>query len=231
MQSVFASLPIRPDNSKLTWFKERIQRIILVQLTPKLMKSDSQREEEQLAADGGNFVSWYRYIYQDQGKAIRITDALKEILSGFAYFKLDMAGSQHRILSTFFTRPDEPNSTAYPYRLDQLSDGQRALIALYCILHYAHSEDYTICIDEPANFLALPEVQPWLVQLEEFCQAGELQAFLISHHPEIIDYAASSAGYWFERGSNDQTRVKPLPDFDPQGVPLSELIARRWLGE
>lgn len=229
LRSVFGSLPERPDNTKLSWFRHRMQRFVIVQLTPKLMQSDSHREEEQLSADGGNFVSWYRYLYQDQGKAMRITAALQEVLEGFAYFKLDTAGPNHRVLSAYFTQADESNSKAYPYRFDQLSDGQRALIALHCILHYARSEDYTICIDEPANFLALPEVQPWLVQLEEFCQDGELQAFLISHHPEIINYAASSAGYWFERGSNAQTRVKALPEYDPQGVPFSELIARRWL--
>ena len=34
----------------------------------------------------------------------------------------------------------------------------------------------TLCLDEPENFLALPEIQPWLVALHDRCSGGEVQA-------------------------------------------------------
>jgi len=82
--------------------------------------------------------------------------------------------------------------------------------------------------DEPKNFLALSEIQPWLTTLYDFCSDGETQALLISHHPELIDYLASSAGYWFDRQSNAPVRVSRIAD-DDSGIPISELVARGWL--
>ena len=94
------------------------------------------------------------------------------------------------------------------------------------------SEDYTLCIDEPENFLALPEIQPWLRQLYDCCDEGKLQALLISHHPECINYLlASPIGYWFERQSNAPVRVRKISseEADDSGLKISELIARGWL--
>ena len=229
IQSIFMTLPEHPEMTRITWFKKRLQRIILVQITPKLISSTSPREADQLNAGAENFVSWYRYISHNQGILMQIATILTDVLPGFAHFNFDKAGPNHRILSACFFTGKGRDTTIQPYRFDQLSDGQRALIVLYSILYYAQGEDYTICIDEPANFLALSEVQPWLTRVEDFCQDGNLQALLISHHPEIIDHIASSSGYWFSRGSNESTQVKPLPEHDKQGVPRSELIARGWL--
>jgi len=39
-----------------------------------------------------NYVSWYRLIYQNQGKAIKITNALTEVLEGFNYFEFIKTG-------------------------------------------------------------------------------------------------------------------------------------------
>ena len=103
------------------------------------------------------------------------------------------------------------------------------LIALYTLIYATRSGKYTLCIDEPENFLALPEIQPWLTTLYDFCSAGEVQALLISHHPELIDYLASSAGYWFEYQSNAPVRVKRIADNGEKGLSLSELVARGWL--
>jgi len=72
-----------------------------------------------------------------------------------------MLGEQNRLLKVRFQGKtgDSPSE----YRLSDLSDGQRTLIALYTILvaSTAGGENtYTLCLDEPENFLALPEIQP-----------------------------------------------------------------------
>jgi hypothetical protein len=80
--------------------------------------------------------------------------------------------------------------------------------------------------------LALPEIQPWLRQLYEFCDEQKLQALLISHHPALIDYLLlSPIGYWFERQTNSPVRVKKISNKEAEntGLPISELIARGWL--
>ncbi len=226
-QSTLATLPERNDNTRLIWFRRRINRFIIVHPAPMLMKGESAAQEKYLSPQIENFVSWYRFISEDQGKTIEVTDVLRDVLAGFKYFKFLEAGEDHRVLKLHF----EGGRSGYDYRFTELSDGQRILIALYALLYAARSEEYTLCIDEPENYLALPEIQPWLTTLYDFCSEGETQALLISHHPELIDYLASSAGYWFDYQSNTPVRVKRIGEQQEGGLPISELIARGWLNE
>jgi AAA15 family ATPase/GTPase len=69
-QSAVATLPSRADNTRLTWFRERLNRLIIVQIIPMLMQGDSVIEEPLLDYNMTNYVSWYCFIYQNQGKAI-----------------------------------------------------------------------------------------------------------------------------------------------------------------
>ncbi len=225
-QSAVATLPARPDNTYITWFRERLGRFIIVQIDPTSMAEDSIAEETSVDYRMQNFVSWYRHIYQNQGKAIEITESLREVLPGFEYFEFVKTGELQRILRLFFSS----ENGEYFYRFSQLSDGQRMLIALYTLLYYAQFEDYTICIDEPQNYVSLPEIQPWLMLVEQFCDAGTLQTLLISHHPELIDYFGASAGCWFYRQVHTPTRVRRLVA-DESGLPPSELVASGWLHE
>jgi hypothetical protein len=61
-QSAVASLPARTDNTRITWFRERRGRFVIVQIIPMLMKGDSIIEESRLDYNMANYVSWYRFI-------------------------------------------------------------------------------------------------------------------------------------------------------------------------
>lgn len=232
-QSMIPSLMPRNDNTKLTWFRERLKRFIIVQIIPPLMLGETSQEEMRLAIKMENFVSWYRYLSEDQGKVAEIGNILREVLDGFTSFRFERVSEQNLVLKLRFSGgKDSPKPIEY--RMGELSDGQKTLVALYTLIHGTKSEDYTLCIDEPENFLALPEIQPWLIQLYDLCSEGQLQALLISHHPELINYLlASPIGYWFERQSNAPVRVKRISSevADNSGLPVSELIARGWLNE
>lgn len=216
-------------NIKIEWFKERMNRFIIVQINPMMMSGESRREEAQLSAGMENFVSWYRHIYQDQGKAIEITNALQEVFDGFKHFKLANVGEKTRLLKLSFEKNNGHHNTI-EYRFSQLSDGDRVLIALYTLIHYARFGDYTLCIDEPENFIALREIQPWILELYDYCSDDELQALLITHHPEIINSFALSAGYWFGREHNQApVQVKRITDHDERGLSIAELVSRGWI--
>jgi predicted ATPase len=229
-QSVLPTILSRPYNKHLTWFRERLQRIIIVQIIPALMSDESSKEEVRPSRRMENFVSWYRFLSRDQGKIVELTRVLNEILDGFESFKFDPAGENNQVLS-FFTKP-VTGVGRLKYRFKEFSDGQRVLIALYALITCALSEDYTICIDEPENFLALPEIQPWLAKLYELCCETKIQALLISHHPELINYLlASPVGYWFEHQTNAPVRVERIGASNESGLTASELVARGWLHE
>jgi ATPase subunit of ABC transporter with duplicated ATPase domains len=88
--------------------------------------------------------------------------------------------------------------------------------------------DTTICIDEPDNYLALAEIQPWLFALSDRIDDEGGQAILISHHPELIDLLAPQHGVLFSRTGLGPVRVEP---FRPDALGIlhpSEQIARGW---
>jgi predicted ATPase len=89
-----------------------------------------------------------------------LQQSLREILDGFDSLDLRRAGRTARVLRAVFTKPPDGevrSSKKQPleFDFDELSDGQKILIALYTILHCVVAPDATVCIDEPENFIAL----------------------------------------------------------------------------
>lgn len=225
--SALATVMPREDNKKLTEFKEWIGMIFTLSLQPRAMTSETREESSFLDRSGQNFSSWYRFISQEhQDKVFQLTEQLRQTIPGFHAFKLEQAG-KHRILKVGFCSDDE-SSKVYYFDFEQLSDGQRVLIVLYALLLGLYKIGHTLFLDEPENFVALPEIQPWLMELKDACGVGFPQAVLISHHPELIDYLGSECGRWFERDPLGPTRVKDLPKGGEDQLRLSEQIARGW---
>ena len=226
-RSALSTIIPRNDNKKLTWFKEWVGMMFIVSLQPKAMTSETEEESDWLNRDGTNFASWYRYISQEhQDKTFRLTQQLRDTIPGFHAFKLEQAG-KHRILKIGFSSEDE-NARPIYFDFDQLSDGQRVMIVLYSLLLGLQDLGHTLFLDEPENYISLPEIQPWLMELNTACGEGFPQAVLISHHPELIDYLGPECGKWIERDPLGPTRVKKLPERIDEGLKLSEQIARGW---
>ncbi|MFM7383698.1 MAG: AAA family ATPase [Microcystaceae cyanobacterium] len=234
-QSILPLLKASENNQKIIWFRERIKRLSILQITPNSIVSESSVTNQFLTRKLENYVSWYRYVFsENHHKLIQLTESLQEILAGFIGFKLERISEKAVILKLVFKTEDSDHNIEYIF--EELSDGQKVLVVLYSLFYGLESQDYTLCIDEPDNFLALPEIQPWLFKLEDLCNEGKLQALLISHHPELINYLlASPIGYWFERQANSSVKVKPinseLQKCNESGLSMSELIARRWLDD
>jgi len=123
----------------------------------------------------------------------------------------------------------EEHGQRYELRLDEISDGQRALVALYSLVRLAAGQGYTLFLDEPENYLALAEIQPWLIELVN-ASGGEVpQAVLCSHHPELIDYLGVDHGLVLRRESSGVTVVRPASELATDGgLRLSDIIARGW---
>ena len=225
--SALATIVPRHDNKKLTWFKEWAEKLLVLSLQPKAMTSETEEESDWLNRDGTNFASWYRYISQEhQDKIFQLTQQLRDTIPGFHAFKLEQAG-KHRVLKVGFAGEDENASPIY-FDFEQLSDGQRVMIVLYSLLLGLQDLRNTVFVDEPENYVSLPEIQPWLMELNDACGESFPQAVLISHHPELIDYLGPECGKWIERDPLGPTRVKRLPEKIDKGLKLSEQIARGW---
>jgi predicted ATPase len=227
--SALATIGSRPDNKKLTWFKERwVKMLLIVSLQPKAMCSTTDEDSDWLNHDGTNFASWYRYISQEhQDKIFQLTEQLRDTLPGFHAFKLEQTGKSSKSLKVGFTSEDAKAGTIF-FEFEQLSDGQRVMIVLYALLLGLRDLGHTIFLDEPENYVSLAEIQPWLMALNNACGEGFPQAVLISHHPEVIDYLGAECGKWIDREPLGPTRVKKLPERIDEGLKLSEQISRGW---
>ena len=227
-RSGISALQERRNNQKLTWFKKRMMRFFIVHINPTTMNSESRQEEIKPNWEMSNYVAWFRYLSQEyQGKVFNLTIELRDILAGFNAFKIIQAGEAKILAVEFLNKSVSKKPIIYKWH--ELSDGQRVLIALYTLIYCTPDEDYSLCIDEPENFLALPEIQPWLDNLYEQCQNNHAQALLISHHPKLINYLASHAGYWFSRTDNGLVRTQTVTEQDESGLSIAELITRGWI--
>ena len=91
------------------------------------------------------------------------------------------------------------------------------------LLLFAGDAGNTLFLDEPDNCITLPELQPWLAELEDGCGDTLPQTILISHHPEAIDFLRDKA-VWLGREPEGHTRLLEVKN--DTMLKLSELYAQ-----
>jgi predicted ATPase len=224
-ESAMARVAARPVNQRLTRFLDFMRGVSVCALDPKLFQTETVSEEPLLQSDGGNLASWYRHQIQErQDLVIEVVEALRKVLEDFQSIRMERVGSEARAFIVVF----EGLNGRYELRLDELSDGQRALIALYALVYLAGEQD-VLSLDEPDNYLSLAEIQPWLIALSDSCGMRPRQAILCSHHPELIDYFGGEAGVLLKRESSGIITTRRLSEISGEsGLKLSEIIARGW---
>lgn len=220
----------RSDNRKITRFRHALANFIIASPCPPLFESESRSEDSRADTLGPfleDFVGWYRGAAQENMGAIGdLFSALREVLPGFKSMDMVESGENSRALKVSFRRPDG-NGGADRLSFSQLSDGQKMLVALYSLMFLAADRPY-LFLDEPDNYLALREIQPWLALASEQCGDTLEQLVLISHHPVTIDYLAGASGRWFFRDGTGPVRVSTEPPKLKDGLALSEIVARGW---
>ena len=230
-RSAVSVLGRRKTSSKLEWFRTWLDGLSCLRIDPSRMGGEAREEEEVLEDDLTNFAAWYGHVIQEQtATLVQLQRALQEIIDGFDSLDLRKVGRTARVLRTVFSK--EHLSPHYKqgveFDFDELSDGQKALIALYAVLHTLVVPGATICFDEPDNFLALAEIQPWLLELSDRVEDVGAQVILISHHPELINLLAPEHGVVFSRTGLGPVRAEPYRPDSIGKLRPAEQIARGW---
>ena len=225
-ESALARVAPRGDNRRLARFLEFMRKVIVCSPYPASFKAESATEDPLLQRNAQNFAGWYRHLLQERQDLVPdFTQAVQDVIDGFKGIRLEKVGLDTRALMLIF----EERSRRYELRLDEISDGQRALIALYALIHLTAGQGYTIFLDEPDNYVALPEIQPWLIELADNCGEAVSQAVLCSHHPELIDYLGGDSGIFLTRESSGATKTVGVEDMTVESrLKLSEVVARGW---
>lgn len=209
-----------PEFKRVAEFKRQLSRITLVKPDPEGMEADTRRESPVLAVDMSDFPSWYRFALQaDTRSNQRFVDELAEVIPGFVSLKFRSAGKMK-----FLVAEMSGADGVREFDIDELSSGQRVLIALYALLHFENECD-TWCFDEPDNFLALAEIQPWLRRILEQVERPGRQVIIVSHHPELLDQLPITR-LWRDAGG--PVRAAPFQLSEDEELRPSEVIARGW---
>lgn len=230
-RSALATITERRDNTKLWWFKRWLSNFLYVKPDPRRMSALAQKEVMVPAPDLSNFADWYRHLRLESDDRA-LMDDLREAVDGFESMDLKDAGLGNRELKVKLASEEGQGGKSRSdfYGFDELSDGQRVLIGLYTVLHFAVKAGALICFDEPDNFVSLREVQPWLDKLFDRLEEDDSrgQVLIVSHHPELLNRMAFESGLVFERPGGRHVRVRSFDDQLKTGLSPAELITRGW---
>jgi predicted ATPase len=230
-ESALARVVAQPINTRLTAFKDAMGATVVCDIRPALLRAESTREDRLLARHAENFVDWYRHAVQENpASSVAHVEALRTLIDGFNNVHLQQSGLDSRALMLDFAGDAVTGGPNYRLRFDEMSDGQRALVVLYALLHLRQADaGVVLFLDEPDNFLTLAEIQPWLLELVALCDNTASQAVVCSHHPELIDYLGPDRGVLFVRESSTAVSARPLEATAANdGLKLSEQLARGW---
>lgn len=226
---------LRPDFQDISGFREQLRKTVSLRIDAPRMLARSEKEEPQPERDLSNFASWYRRaLVADAAAGADYLADIREVLGGMQSLDLSDLGQGIMVLRAAFDHPDEVSQPGRRRRgtfwleFQELSDGQRALIGLYALLHFLVKEGATLCIDEPDNFVALAEIQPWLLAVADRVDDFGAQVLIASHHPEILNLLAVDYGILLEREGSGPTTARHYPEEPDIPLEPAELVARGW---
>ena len=224
-QAALAAIQPYGSIGELSKLQEAIAKLLILRPDPRAMKPESKSETKHPDLYLSNLVSWYRSLSQDLDWAVALRDLLQQIWPDFRSLKLVDAGLNTKALQLRFEALSTNENGLF---FGQLSDGEKALVGLYMIrAAIATGAAHTVLVDEPDNYVGLPELQPWALSLRELLDE-EHQAIIISHHPEILGQAGEDCGRYLWRDNHaSPTRIGPLKV--PEGMTAGEAIARGWI--
>lgn len=225
-QAALGSIQPAATRPEIEILQQAIRSVIILRPNPIDVEAESKNESQRPDVRLANLTSWYRYLSQEQEWTDHLRESLREVWPDFRSFRLVNTGLQAKALQLRFGSDAHAESGAL--FIDQLSDGQKMLVGLYMIQSALFSgAAETVFIDEPDNFVGLPELQPWLLSMMSFLGSGK-QAILISHNPEILNTAGQDFGRYLWRESHTSlTRIGPLRIVE--GLTAAETIARGWV--
>lgn len=225
-QAALASIQPAGDRREIGILQQAISKLLVLRPSPRGVEKESKGESEHPDLYMGNLTSWYRSLSQEQDWTDVLRDSLREVWPDFKSFRLVEVGLNTKALQLRFEGSNGPDSGGLFF--GQLSDGEKALVGLYMVrAALATGAVQTVLIDEPDNYVGLPELQPWVLSMRELLDEHH-QAILVSHHPEILSNAGEDFGRYLWRDNHSSpTRIGPLKV--PEGLSAGEAIARGWV--
>jgi ABC-type Mn2+/Zn2+ transport system ATPase subunit len=213
------ALPIiqpNPESDPASNFRRWLSRMLILRPIPSLILGDSELETLEPNPKVLNFGAWFSGVLAYAPSAYSIIDRyLKQVIRDFAQIRNPVIGAHSRSLLVAFSN----EKSALVVRFEDLSDGEKCF--MICALVLAASEAYddpVLCFwDEPDNYLALSEVQHFVLSLRKaFKSRGQFIA--TSHNPEAIRSFSDENTFLLYRNSHlEPTVLRPIDELKVNG--------------
>ncbi|CAM1378600.1 AAA family ATPase [Fretibacterium fastidiosum] len=210
------------NNSRIRRFGKQVASLYAFHLVPALMKQDVEKPMETLALYGENFAAW-RFLRATQQlmRQARVVEQSKYFIPGLVDIRYIKKGDWHALAVKV-----EFNGRENDIEFNELSDGQKTLLALYSILANIPNGS-TVLIDEPENFLALSELQPWLEAMNDAWEERDIQFIIISHNPRTLNWHNKNAMILSLEGTPPKVVVERRTDDDDDPL-VDKLRLMEW---
>lgn len=225
-QAALAAIQPRGSIGNLALLQQEVGKLLILRPNPRDVERESRAESRSPNSSLSNLNSWYRALSQEQEWSDALRGSLQGVWPDFRSFKLVDVGLNAKALQLRFDSGHGGKPTLL--FMEQLSDGERAVIGLYMVRAAMETDEArTVLLDEPDNFVGLPELQPWVLSMRELLD-DEHQLIMISHHPEILSNSGEEDGRYLWRDNHTSpTRIGKL--IVPDGMTAGEAIARGWV--
>lgn len=176
------------NNSRIRTFGHAVANIFCLHITPSQIQYSFDDTEQTLKVDASNFPAWRSYFATTYPEnLVNIVKQCKYIISGLLSINdIKKGNSQYLNVRIRYEKKD------YDFSFEELSDGQKALVILYSLLGNV-SAGSVLFVDEPENYLAPTELQPWLNAINDVWEEKDIQIILVSHHPKTLAWYQNSA--------------------------------------
>jgi predicted ATPase len=220
------ALPIiqqKPANDPVSTFKQWLARMLILRPIPSLIKGDSARETLEPNPQVTNLGAWFSGIVAHAPSAYSIIDRyLKQVFSDFAQIRNPVVGANVRSLMVAFSK----EKSALVVQFEDLSDGEKCFMIGALVLAASEAYDHPVfCFwDEPDNYLALSEIQHFVVDLKRaFGKRGQFIA--TSHNAEAIRSLSNENTLLLYRNNHlEPTIVRPLDELQFNGDLVGAMI-------
>lgn len=218
----------RRENTELMGFRDWLWGTQVLRLNPFAITPVADREDEYLAPDGRNLAAWYRArVQSDPTISAKLVDLLQPVIPGLINLPLRQYGNS-RMLDVVVADEDHSDAAVECF-VDRLSDGQRALLVLHAVYLDRLASGGLVCLDEPDNFVALAEIEPWLDLMRTAVEDGRFQLMVASHHPEVLNRLAPRHAVVLSRDGVGPARAKRFDYSGDEAITPAEIVARGWV--
>lgn len=199
-------------SDRVSSFKQWLARALILRPIPGLIRGDYEQKTLEPTPELADLGAWFAGLLDDMPSAYKAIDGyLKQVMPDFQAIR--RRDSRNLVLQF----SNQRGALEVPFQ--DLSDGEKCFIIGSFVLAASEEYDHPVfCFwDEPDNYLALSEVQHFVMALRRaFGSRGQFMA--TSHNPEAIRSFSNENTFLVYRNSHlEPTVLRPIDELKVNG--------------